>query len=381
MDSGSTVDWSGVASEALLNPKLPESERKKLTELVSRFPQPAHIWMTSSGSSADSRNSLKLIALSKMAFLRSAEAVNRHLQSGSKDVWIQTLPRFHVGGLSIEARAHLSGARLASGCTEFKWSPEFFVKRVQEEKGTLTSLVPTQVYDLVERGLRAPLSLRAAIVGGGAINQDLLSQARKLGWPLLPSYGLTECCSQVATAVPDSESTDLEILSHINARLSGEGLLEIQSESLLTGYAQWVDSSPQWVDPKKEGWLTTEDLAEIRGGFLFPRGRSSDYVKILGEGVHLRKLNQILEATVFHESPELKASWALAVLPDSRLGSRLVFVFDKSFPRGLAEKLIADLNGKVAPFERVKELTQVEKIPRTELWKVATGQLHEMLKK
>ena len=44
------------------------------------------------------------------------------------------------------------------------------------------------------------------MTGGGALDPSLYKQARDLGWPLLPSYGLTECGSQVATASLSSAS-------------------------------------------------------------------------------------------------------------------------------------------------------------------------------
>ena len=40
--------------------------------------------------------------------------------------------------------------------------------------------------------------------GGGAVSDELYRDARALGWRVLPSYGMTECCSQVATALSDS---------------------------------------------------------------------------------------------------------------------------------------------------------------------------------
>jgi O-succinylbenzoic acid--CoA ligase len=80
---------------------------------------------------------------------------------------------------------------------------------------TLASLVPAQVSDIVRDHIRrrchyAPLWSAGAVRGA-------LQWARALGWPLLPSYGMTECCSQVATA--KLESRDLVLLDHIEARI------------------------------------------------------------------------------------------------------------------------------------------------------------------
>jgi o-succinylbenzoate---CoA ligase len=176
------IDWLSTDSHVLLNPRMPEEERRRLESLVVDLP--GHVWLATSGTTG----ALKLTALSKRALLASAAAVNRHLQSDDRDVWLCVLPTFHVGGLGIYARAFLSGARVVTS----GW-----------EDVTLASLVPAQVTDLVRDRVEAPPSLRAVVVGGGALSEELYAAARALGWPLLPSYGMTECCSQVATATPE----------------------------------------------------------------------------------------------------------------------------------------------------------------------------------
>ncbi|HET8773411.1 MAG TPA: AMP-binding protein, partial [Thermoanaerobaculia bacterium] len=121
------IDWLSADSHVLLNPRMPEEERRRLESLVVDLP--GHVWLSTSGTTG----ALKLTALSKRALLASAAAVNRHLQSDDRDVWLCVLPTFHVGGLGIYARAFLSGARVVTS----GW-----------EGVTLASLVPAQVSDL-----------------------------------------------------------------------------------------------------------------------------------------------------------------------------------------------------------------------------------------
>ncbi len=75
-----------------------------------------------------------------------------------------------------------------------------FAEEMNEGAVTLTSLVPTQVHDLVQCALACPPSLRAVVVGGAELDPVLGERARELGWPVLQSYGMTEAASQVATA-------------------------------------------------------------------------------------------------------------------------------------------------------------------------------------
>lgn len=330
------IDWLSDESHVLLNPRMPEEERRRLGYSV--IPLPGHIWLATSGTSG----SLKLTALSKHALLASAAAVNRHLHSDASDVWCNLLPTFHVGGLGIHARAFLSGARVVSSL---------------EEGVTLASLVPAQVVDLVRARQTAPRSVRAIVVGGGALSDDAYREGRELGWPLLPSYGMTECCSQVATAT--LESPQLVLLDHIEARVESDGRLALRSEALLTGYA----TEEGFVDPKRNGWFVTEDVASLEGRVLRVEGRRGDFVKIGGESVDLSRLDRILGG--------LGADAAVLAVPDERLGH----VIALAVASGDADAIAAAFNERVFPFERARSIVWVAEIPRTPLGKIIRARL------
>ncbi len=207
-----------------------------------------HIWLATSGTTS----SPKWVALSKDAILTSAGAVNQHLKSDASDVWVNPLPDFHVGGLGIWARSFLSGTKVYPFKPK-RWDVYGYHRTLHDIKATLTSLVPTQVYDLVHKKLQPPQTLRAIIVGGGALPESLYHEAIQLGWRLLPSFGLTECASQVATAKHGSK--DLHILPHVTLKIDDDGYICIKSTSLLTTYST--------TDPKVNGWFKTEDKGHI----------------------------------------------------------------------------------------------------------------------
>jgi O-succinylbenzoic acid--CoA ligase len=329
------IDWLSDDSHVLLNPRMPDAERERLESFVT--PLPGHLWLATSGTTG----SLKLTALSKRAMLASAAAVNRHLQASADDVWLCVLPTFHVGGLGIYARAFLSGARVV---TE-GW-----------EGVTLASLVPAQVSDLVRAGTPAPPSLRAVVIGGGALSASLHEQARALGWPLLPSYGMTECCSQVATATADAPA--LQLLDHIEARIEDDGRLALRSEALFTGYA----TEAGFIDPKMDGWFVTEDLAVLEGRTLRVEGRRGDFVKIGGESVDLSRLDRILA--------DLGADAAAVAFPDERLGHVIALAIASG-----DDSIVEAFNARVFPFERARRVLRVPEIPRTPLGKIMRNRI------
>jgi O-succinylbenzoic acid--CoA ligase len=338
------IDWLSADSHVLLNPRMPAEERARLESFVIDLP--GHVWLSTSGSTG----ALKLTALSKEAILASAAAVNRRLEAGSADVWLGVLPLFHVGGLGIHARAFLSGARIAT-----EWSDEV----------TLAALVPTQVGDLVRSQTRPPGGLRAVVVGGGSLSDDLYRRGTELGWPLLPSYGMTETCSQVATA--RLGSPELVLLDHAQARVEEDGRLAFRGPSLLTGYG----TDAGFVDPKVEGWFVTEDVGSVGSGTVSVMGRRGDFIKIGGELVGLARLDRILE-----EIAGTRA--AVVAVPDERLGSVIHLAVERGSDREAIERAFG---ARILPYERPRRVHAVDALPRSSLGKLRRGELLRMVLK
>lgn len=365
------INWDSEESHLLLNPRLPKNEIEKWEPISLLFNQfPGHVWLTTSGSTQ-----LKLVALHKKAILASAQAVNQHLECNSKDIWINPLPLFHVGGLGILARAYLVGAKVVA-FTE-KWCPLAFLSFLTEQKGSLTSLVPTQIYDLVTHHLSAPKSLRALIVGGGALSKSLYNQARRLGWPLLPSYGMTECASQIATAPLASlsmiEFPSMQILPHMNLKIDDQHRICLKSPALFSTYAHSVDGKIYLDRPLHEGWFVSSDKGALSNCCLKLLGRVGDFIKIGGESVEFSRLE------LMWEEIKLKANISfdvvLASVPDSRLGHAIhLFTTHPS-----VEKLQALYDEKVLPFERIRKVHLVPQIPRSALNKVLKNELLKMV--
>jgi len=381
------IDWQNSQNHILLNPRWPDSEAKSLIELaceVSKRRQlEGHLWIATSGSTSESVGHVKLVALSKKAFLASAQSVNEHLQVSSTDTWLQVLPRFHVGGLGVEVRAMLSRSRVV--CDFEKWQVERVYKTLVDNKITLVSMVPTQVFDLVQAQAKSPKYLRAVIVGGGALTEHLYQQARKLGWPLLPSYGLTETCSQIATAGLESlQSPQMPMarkLHHAEWKLNSEGLLQVKGESLLTCYGQRQkdESIVDW-DPKSEGWFTTEDFVNLQGPYIRFVGRKNDFIKIGGEGSSMGRLREVFDRILQSIDPTITQKVLLVDAPSARLGVEIHLVTNiDGHNTELLSQLKESYNREVLPFERIREVRYISNIPRSDLGKVLWAQLKREL--
>jgi O-succinylbenzoic acid--CoA ligase len=369
------INISSDENHLLLNPRLPSASAQVAQEAWKKWsPQvQGHIGLLTSGST----NALgKIVLLSKAALLESAAAVNQHLTISVADIWMQTLPSFHVGGLGIEVRASLNGAQVFNDFAEIgSWNPQLFLKRTQETRATLVSLVPSQVFDLTAAQLRAPPSVRAVIVGGGALNKELSESAQKLGWPVLPSYGLSECCSQVATALTPTGAPQL--LPHVQVQQTEQRKLQIKSKALLTAYILLSQPGGEWLDPKQDGWFTTEDEVEIVGQTLEMKGRSQDFLKIAGESVSLSQLEARLEAVRIEQG----FLWdvALVALPDKRLGASLHLLVEQTAPAEEVQTLQQQFDSRVLPFERIRQVHILEQIPRSALGKLLRSRAAELI--
>lgn len=365
------IDWQSSATDILFNPRMPAEEQQKYQEMLENFSLESHFWAATSGSTT-----MKWAALSKTAVLSSAKAVNYHLQATSKDIWIRPLPEFHVGGLGILARAYLSCSQVVDA-SHVKWDPSNFCEMAISHQATLTALVPTQVYDLVSGSFSAPASLRAVIVGGGSLSPSLYRQAVSLGWKLLPSYGLTECCSQVATASLGTLAynfyPELTLLNHVEVRLNEKNLLAIKSPSLLTGYAYFTPDGPYFVDPKQDGWFQTDDKGIMQNGNLTVLGRIGGFIKIGGESVDLNRLEHILEKAKL--DVKFNRDAALIAVPDDRLGHVIHLV---ATARDIHE-LETLYNAMVLPFEKIRMMHFFECIPRTPLNKIIKSDILKMI--
>ena len=361
------IDWQNSGSHLLLNPAYSLEQKSKFQSILkSKERWPAHIWLSTSGSTVQ-----KWVGLSKNALLVSAQAVNHHLDSGPFDKWALALPFFHVGGVSIWARSFLSGAKVEDFyhfSPNGKWNAALFYQFLVHQSSTLTALVPTQLFDLVQLQLTAPQSLRAVVIGGGHLPAALLKEAKKQNWPILPSYGSTECCSQVATASLCQKSTSLNLLPHMQVSTI-HGCLAFKSAALLSVYAHLQEEKWIFEDPKKDGWWVSKDRGEVTPEKeLILQGRVDDFVKVGGESVDMAKLEAILQ----NLKTELKIFSTLTLLafPDERLGHLIYLILEGKKEEKVALAIKEKFNSLVLPFECIRKTLWVDVIPKSSLAKI-----------
>lgn len=324
-----------------------------------------HVLFETSGSSGRPKS----IALSKTALRVSAAAVNRHLDVSHSSCWGLALPLHHVGGFGVAARAFEAGCAFQ----EFgrRWDAAVFAEWLAENQVTHSSLVPTQVHDLVTAKLPAPASLRAIVVGGGHLDAGTGQAARNLGWPVLASYGMTEAASQIATQGLDLLETiyqpaPIPILPIWRAEISPEQTLRISGPALFSGTL--VRENEAWVfKPRLSEWHQTLDRVALANAALTPLGRADHLVKVLGELVDPESIERELADLSDDKLPP--GSFAVIAIPDDRAEHALVPVFDATLDPDLIAAVLADHERQAPGFRKLRPAVILEVFPRSPLGK------------
>lgn len=243
----------------------------------------------------------------------SALGSNTNIPLAPGDLWLHSLPLYHVGGLSIIFRCTLAGVTIVLP------NPKSSLGEAIAGSGaTHVSLVATQLRRLLEAGV-PPGRLKAVLMGGGPTPGDLVDEAVSRGFPIHTSYGLTEMASQVTTTPPQAPPAELRTsgrtLPHREISIAEDGEILVRGETLFTGYIDG-DETTRPVDD--DGWLHTKDLGELTAVGLRVRGRKDNLFISGGENIQPEEVEEaLLRLSGVDEA-------AIVPVPDAEFGARPV---------------------------------------------------------
>ncbi len=239
--------------------------------------------------------------------------------------------------------------------------------------------------------------LRLAVVGGAPLDPALARTFIGLGLPLLQGYGLTEASPVVAVNRDDDNDPEsvgpplpgLEVrlgergalagsaptLPAVAAALppegeqfvpwSGPAALMVRGPSVMLGYWRNDEATRAAIDA--DGWLATGDVAELRGGKLYIRGRVKD-ILVLSNGEKLSPQDAelaILRDPVFEQ---------VMLIGEGRPFPVLLAVTQEADERALVKRA----NDRLKSFPRWVRVRRV--IATREPWDLDSGLLTPTLK-
>ena len=392
-----------------LNPLMPEAQKKRLLlqagcryllasepapcEEVSPIPWPAPVDSSSALSGAGyqvplsqkddsvllvvptsgSSGEPKGVMLSRKNLQAAVEASGAVIPLVRQDLWLNCLPLFHVGGLSIFYRCARAGAAVLLHRT---FSAERLWRDLNDYPVTYLSLVPPMLQRLlvVAAGRAAPETLKRVLIGGGQLSPELALQAHAGGWPICVSYGLSEAGSQVATDCSDQAGIQPGVVGRplpgMEVRLSGatEGRISLRGQALMSGYA---NPALEPGDGLLQGWYETGDMGCINpAGELRILGRADDVVVTGGKNVHPLEVERLLETCSGVERA------AVAGVADPVWGARLAALYTGTMnPLQLEGWCREQLPGYLRP----RYFFQVDTLPLNAMGKVERRVLPQQL--
>ena len=355
----------------LSNPRLSAKEKKELFQIKKQFTEITnskdYILIPSSGTTQSRVESVKVIALKSRAIVNSAQRVNKEFNGNESSVWGCVLPLFHVGGLGMYIRAELAHAKIY-----FTEWDKFSVQWLNDNQVTHLSLVPTQIFEIVQKKLKASPFLKTVFVGGATLSFDLAERAEKLGWPLIQTFGMTETASMVSVK-RNFKDEFFETLPGVQIS-TDEGRLKIKADSNASYALRLNTQTGQLIAEEFGDWISTADQVHIEGNNFKFLQRDSDYIKIKGEGVSLFELREKLHAILLQKKINpLKA--VLCDFSDERDGSTLRLVVSENVEAGpLAEAF----NQLVRPYEKITGWIEIAEIPVSDLKKIKYNQIKAM---
>ena len=242
--------------------------------------------------------------------------------------------------------------------------------RISERRAApLEQLLGAGLRTLVASPLLAKFGgrLRLAVVGGAALDPALARTFTGLGLVMLQGYGLTEASPVIAVNRDDDNDPDSvgPPLPGVETKVLPNGELLARGDSIMLGY--WRDETATRAALDADGWLHTGDLAEIRDGKIYIRGRAKDII-VMSNGEKL--------------SPQ---DVELAILRDPVFEQVMVIGEGRAYPVLLAvtherdEKvLVRRANEQLKAFPRWIRMRSV--IASREPWSIENGLLTPTLK-
>lgn len=183
------------------------------------------------------------------------------------DCWHLSIPLFHVGGIGIIVRCYLARCSISLCTTPYT--------------ATHLSLVPTQLFRLLQHKTPLP-RLKTLLLGGAPCPFPL----ENISLPVVPTYGMTETSSQIATGG--------KILPHCQVKITPDHEIVVKGKTLFQGYLTPEGGLDLPLD--EEGWFHTNDLGKWNSeGKLEVTGRKDNLFISGGENIQPEEIELLLK--------------------------------------------------------------------------------------
>lgn len=283
--------------------------------------------------------------------IANAEGARSLIPLVTGDAWLLSLPLFHVGGLAILNRCALVAATVVLPAPALPLQTQ-----IERDGLTHASLVPTQLLNLLADKQASLKSIKALLLGGGAISIDLLKQLEQRHIASFTSYGMTEMGSQITTGPALSDGTSGKLLPGRELKII-DGVIWVRGDCLFMGYLT-DNGIERPLDAK--GWFYTKDRGEWdANGNLKILGRVDNMFISGGENIQPEEIEAALklhplidEAIVFPQPDVTFGQLPTAIIRGDILSSGTVGNNTSQEISAIEAELEVFLADKIARFKR-----------------------------
>ena len=303
-----------------------------------------------------------------------------HTGVTDRDVYLHTLPMFHVNGWGMPYT--MAGMGVPQVVLR-KVDGHEILRRVERHGVTLMCGAPAVVNAILECAQtwegEIPGRDRTRIVVAGAPppTRTIQRVEEELGWEFIQIYGLTETSPLLTVNRSRPEWDKLSAAERaanlsragtpavgVRLRIDGEGEVLARSNVVLDGYWENPDESARVLDG---GWFHTGDGGTISDGYLTISDRKKDVIITGGENV---SSIEVEDAIFSHPGV---AEVAVIGVPDEKWGETIKALVVKADGSTLTEQELIDyVKGKVARYKAPSSVEFRDVLDRT-----ATGKLQK----
>lgn len=202
------------------------------------------------------------------------------------------------------------------------------------------------------------------IIGGAAMNAEVESFFRKLHFPFMIGYGMTETAPLISYChwTEFKPGSCGRILDNMQVRITdmneeGIGEIEVRGDNVMLGYYKNEDATRGTFS--KDGWLRTGDLGYVdEDGFIFIKGRSKTMILgPSGQNIYPEEIEDKLNNMPF-------VAESLAIQRDGKIIALIYPDKDAIDAAGLTEndipaqleKVRREVNQQLANYEQIAQV-------------------------
>jgi long-chain acyl-CoA synthetase len=330
-----------------------------------------------SGSTGKPRGAV----LTHLNIVSNTRSIVDYLELTPEDKILVVLPFHYIYGKSLLNTHFFVGGSVVVD-NRFLY-PNVVLKTMQEQEVTGFAGVPSTYTILLSRsnlgGLRFP-GLRYVTQAGGAMAPSVQKEVAAAFAPakLFVMYGATEASARLSYLHPDDlprkwgsigkavANVELFVADERGAPLPAEkeGEIVARGSNLMSGYWNHPEETGKVL---RNGLYFTGDIGRMDNeGFLYVVGRSKDMIKIGGNRVSAKEIEEAL-----HEHPAVLEA-AVIGIPDDILGEvpKAFIVVKPGISEGLLGELPAFLQKRLAVYKVPKLFEIRDALPKNEAGKI-----------